>query len=107
MPSWTRIPHEHVQGSHMSGKSQENIFPHGHGKVREFRNWSGNIEFYIKSGKRPGILIDSFWQALSVPFLQHFRFYVQVVDTGHLVTASGNPLSLVICILDVSVVCVA
>ena len=33
--------------------------------------------------------------------------YVKVVDTGHLVTASGNPQNLVLCILDVSVVCVA
>ena len=31
----------------------------------------------------------------------------QGVDTGHLVTASGNPQSLVMCILDVSIVCVA
>ena len=37
-----------------------------------------------------------------------FNFYVQVVDIGgRLVTASGNPQSLVLCILDVSVVCVA
>ena len=30
-----------------------------------------------------------------------------LASTGHLVTASGNPQSLVLCILDVSVVCVA
>ena len=45
--------------------------------------------------------------ALSVPLRSAFQLYVQVVDTGDLVTYSGNPQSIVLGILDVSVVCVA
>ena len=31
-------------------KSGKITFPQGQGKVREFKNWSGNFEFDIKSG---------------------------------------------------------
>ena len=42
--------------------------------------------------------------ALSVPLLSALMFLRVGDDTEHLVTAGGNPPSLVLCILDVSVV---
>ena len=41
------------------------------------------------------------------PKFHHISFYVQVIDTEHLVTAGGNPESIILCIFDVSVVGIA